>query len=94
MTATRWVADEPMPGLVEVTLNDAWGRVWKFIDKAPIFDEHDVLAPDAIYPIEFDVACTVLGFHSIGGQRVAKISTADPGGVETVEGTYLFDVAC
>jgi hypothetical protein len=93
VTATRWVGDEPIPGLVEVALQDAGGKVWKFMDKAPMFDEHGVLDRESIYPVQLEMACTVLGVRSIRGLSVAKISTADPWGLETVEGTHIFEVA-
>jgi hypothetical protein len=93
VTARRWVSDEPFPGLVEVLLQDAWGKAWKFIDKAPMFDEFGVLDRQSIYPIQLEIACTVLGVRTTGGQDVVQISTADPWGLETVEGTYVFEVA-
>jgi hypothetical protein len=93
VTATRWAGDEPIPGLVEVVLQDVCGKAWKFIDKSPMFDEHGVLDRDSIYPIQLEIACTVLGVRSVKGLSVAKISTAEPWGLETVEGIYTFEVA-
>jgi hypothetical protein len=93
VTATRWVSDEPIPGLVEVLLQDAWGKQWKFIDKAPMFDEFGVLDRESAYPIQLEIACTVLGIRKIDGRDITQISTADPWGLETVEGTFVFEVA-
>jgi hypothetical protein len=89
---TRWVSDEPLPGLVEVLLLDAEGKAWKFIDKAPMFDQFGVLDSESSYPIDLDIACTVLAAHTYEGHSVVKISTADPWGLETVEGVHVFEV--
>lgn len=92
VTATRWVSDEPIPGVVEVLLYDAWGKGWKFIDKAPMFDKLGVLDRESGYPAHLEIACTVLGSRTIDGRSVVQISTADPWGLETVEGTSMFEV--
>jgi len=92
VTATRWVGDEPIPGLVEVRLQDANGDTWQFIDKAPLFDESAVLTRDTAYPVDLDVACTVRARHVRDGRVLFEISTASPWGLETVEGRHLFEV--
>jgi hypothetical protein len=92
MTATRWVSDKPIPGLVEVLLQDADGKTWQFIDKAPVLDESWLLSRDTDYPVDLDVACTILGRHARDGREIVEISTASPGGLETVDGRYLFEV--
>lgn len=38
-----WLGDDPQPRIVEVHLPDAAGRVWRVIDKAPIFDAGNLL---------------------------------------------------
>ena len=86
-SAVRWVDDEPFPGVVEVELADADGRMWTFIDKAAVFDR-DSLSPAAQYPIELKLACTVVERHD---DRVV-ISTAKPWGIETVEQQSTFTV--
>ena len=86
--AVRWVADEPFPGVVEVQLTDADGRPWSFVDKAPIFDGHDVLNASAKYPIDLEIACTVLDRLA---DRVV-VTTAKPWGIETVDRQSRFVV--
>jgi hypothetical protein len=93
VTATRWVSDEPIPGLVEVLLEDANGKVWQFVDKAPMFDEADLLSRDSFYPVNLEIACTVLARHIRDGRPLVEISTATPWGLETIDGTYVFEVA-
>lgn len=90
--ATRWVADEPFPGIVEVEIIDASHRTWKFIDKAPIFDSGRILTSGATYPIDLDLACTVVGPPSNGGNEQVVISTAAPWGLESEDGTSEFVV--
>lgn len=86
--AVRWSADEPIPGLVEVELTDASGQLWHFVDKAPIFDREGKLTPTASYPLELDLACTIIDRTA---DRVV-ISTAEPWGIETVDGQSRFVV--
>ena len=88
--ATRWVSDEPFPGLVELELIDANGRTWTFIDKAPIFNAAGHLTPDARYPLDIKLACTVIAEPSPGEHSHLLISTAEPWGVESVDGESEF----
>ena len=84
--ATRWVSDEPFPGLVEVELTDGSGKAWTFVDKYPMFGPGDDLRPDGRYPINLTLACTVIDRTS----NTVTISTAQPWGLESVNGTYHF----
>jgi len=86
-SAVRWVGDDPFPGVVEVELADADGRTWTFIDKAPVFDADNALGPASHYPVELNLACTVVEHHD---DRVV-ISTAE-WGIETVEQQSTFTV--
>jgi Toprim-like len=92
VTATRWVSDEPIPGVVEVLLEDADGKVWKFVDKAPMFDDAFLLFRDSVYPVGFEIACTILGRRIRDGLQVVEISTARPWGLEAIDGTSQFEV--
>jgi hypothetical protein len=86
--AVRWSADEPIPGLVEVEFDDADGQLWRFVDKTPIFDREGKLTAAAWYPLAVDLACTIVDRT---GDRVA-ISTAEPWGIESVDGQSSFVV--
>ena len=46
--------------MVEVELTDADGYVWRFVDKAPVFDAENVLTPTTSYPVGISVACTII----------------------------------
>jgi hypothetical protein len=88
--AVAWLSDEPFPGLVQVELQDGEGRSWVFADKAAMFDERGILRRDSIYPIQLDIACTVLKrLHLASGEKLL-ISTASPWGVATENGTFEF----
>jgi hypothetical protein len=86
--AVRWLADEPIPGLVEVEFADADDQRWRFVDKAPIFDREARLTSTASYPMEVDLACTIVDRTA---DRVV-VSTAEPWGIESVDGRSSFVV--
>lgn len=91
--AVRWVSDEPIPGWVEVQLTDVHGVVWSLFDKPPVFDGADLLTPDAVYPIDVQVSCEVVGREvPADGTEVLTISTRQPWGVETPGGRSEFQV--
>lgn len=54
--AVRWISDEPFPGVVEVELHDGQGKLWKFIDKYPMFLPKGNLSASSHYPISLNIA--------------------------------------
>jgi hypothetical protein len=56
----RWVADEPLPGLVEAQLTDSDGQVWSFTDKKPIFCSQEV-GRLSRFPLAAAIRCQVIG---------------------------------
>jgi hypothetical protein len=80
--AVRWIAHEPQPGLVEVEFSDAADQRCRFVDKAPIFDSTGTLGSSSPYPVELDLACTIVERQA--GSLV--VSTTDPWGLESVDG--------
>jgi len=87
--ATRWLGDEPNPGIVEVEIVDAFGRVWTFVDKAPIFDEDAHLTRMASYPIPILLECLIVD----SSDGLLTVSTVEPHGLETVDGVSQFVVS-
>jgi hypothetical protein len=85
-TATRWVSDEPFPGIVEVALVDGHGQIWTFLDKSAMFEPKTLLLPSSSYPMVLRLACLVL--H--GGPDGITVSTAEPWGLFTIDGTSEF----
>jgi len=91
MQAVRWVSDD-FPGWVEVELIDRNGKRWTFIDKASIFDQHNVLSSSTAYPMDLRVACRVQQVVKDSADTMYVISTGEPWGVETVDGVNGFEV--
>jgi hypothetical protein len=88
-----WRGNEPQPGLVEVSLTDARGKQWRFIDKAPIFS-CDVFSAETAYPIDILIGCEELLRHvSPDGHDIVTVSTARPWGLETDDGVSEFEVS-
>lgn len=87
--AVRWVSDEPFPGLIEVELADAAGKRWTFVDKYPMFDPESAFGPSTNYPVPLQIACTMLDRR----QDEAVVSTAEPWGLETIDGSHEFVVS-
>lgn len=56
-SATRWVADDPQPGLVEIAFTDADGRIHRFVEKCSVVDADNRLHRSAAFPVEVQVAC-------------------------------------
>jgi hypothetical protein len=83
----RYIHAEP-PGWVECRLIDVQGRVWSFVEKAPVVSEA-LLDASTVYPQPGAIACQVL--DRTGG--VARIDTGQPWDVASVEGQAQFDVS-
>lgn len=90
MRVLAWLGSEPFPGIVEVELIDARGRNWRFVDKAPIFAGD--LRADGVYPVDILVGCTELSRTRTEGRELVTISTAEPWGIESREGCWVFEV--
>jgi hypothetical protein len=59
-------------------------------DKAPIFDGANILRRDSSYPIDVDIACTVVRHIPTDDGGRTLISTIKPWGIETEEGQHEF----
>jgi len=55
--ATRWIADDPQPGLVQIEITDAGGRVHRLEEKAAVLDAVGLLGAHTNYPVEIQIAC-------------------------------------
>src|SRR5438034_5982833 len=92
VTITRYVSDEPQPGLIECQLVDAHGRRWSFVDKTAIFST-DYLDAKSPYPQPGVIAGEVVGrCRDAAGREVVQIDTERPSGIESVEGATRFEV--
>jgi len=84
--------DEHFPGFVACELCDAHGRTSRFVEKVPVVSS-SALGADSAYPQPGFIRCTVLSRGpDASGRVVARIDTAKPDGVESTEGTTIFEV--
>jgi hypothetical protein len=91
VTITRYVSDD-QPGYIECQLVDVHGRIWSFIDKAPVVSA-DYLDTESPYPQPGVIACEVIERVSdAAGRNVVLIDTERPWGVESIEGATRFEV--
>jgi hypothetical protein len=89
---TRWVSDDPQPGIVEFKFVDAGGKDWTFIEKQAIVWSGQ-LDGKSQYPQSSSVRCCVRSLSSDEvGRQVAEIDTQTPWGVESIEGSHIFSV--
>lgn len=88
----RWVADEPQPGLVEVSLVDAYGKRWIFVDKTASFTA-DVVTQNSSFPRDTRIGCEELGSEvEPDGREIVTITTARPWSIETVDEVSEFAI--
>jgi hypothetical protein len=89
---TRYLGDDPQPGIVECQLVDAHGRLWSFVEKSAIVSAGSLHARTA-YPQPGVIAGEVVErSRNPEGREVVRINTEQPHGVCSVDGTAQFDV--
>jgi hypothetical protein len=89
---TRYISDEPQPGIVQCEFSDAHARRWSFVDKTAIFSaEHlDFLTA---YPQPGVIACEIIRrTQDERGRDLMLVDTERPWGVESIEGIMRFEV--
>jgi riboflavin kinase/FMN adenylyltransferase len=91
---TRWVDDEPQPGIVECKLTDAAGSEHLFVMK--YYDATDAeLGASSSYPQRGSIPCKILSMSvDASGQKSAEIDTDQVWrGHETIDGLTRFQVS-
>jgi hypothetical protein len=84
---------EDQPGWVRCHLIDASNRTWTFLEKTPVVSSSH-LVPTSQFPQPGLVACKLLSvFASPRGEQIARIDTMEPWGVESEQGTSVFEVS-
>jgi hypothetical protein len=84
--------DSSQPGWVECEFVDAEGRRHVFKNKVPIFTVED-LGAESKYPTPGVVCCEVLErYQNEKGHETARVTTAEPKGIESTEGLCEFTV--
>jgi hypothetical protein len=92
VSITRYVADEPLPGIVACEFQDAHGRRWSFVEKTA-YVSGEILDGETIYPRPGAIACQVVGRSSDGaGREIVVIDMERPWGVESIDGVARFEV--
>ena len=89
---SRYVDDEPQPGIVECILVDAFGETHFFIEKTAIVSSETLLATST-YPTACELACEIEAkWDEQGGKSLLRVSTERPWGIESVAGVTRFVV--
>jgi hypothetical protein len=92
VSITRYISNEPQPGIVECEFSDAHGRHWIVIDKTAVVSGDD-LDSRTSYPRPGVIACEVVGrSRDATGREITLVDTEHPWGVESVEGSMRFEV--
>jgi hypothetical protein len=79
--------DDAFPGVVELELVDTRERRWLFHEKVPVVT-HEALDATSVYPRPGLIACELIARDG----QIARVSTARPWGIESIEGETEFDV--
>jgi len=89
---TKYISDDPQPGIVECQLVDAYGNEWVFRDKTAVIALGDLDA-DSDYPQPGVIACEIMRLrHDVNGREIISVNTERPWGVEALTGASRFDV--
>lgn len=92
VSITRYVSDEPQPGIVECEFYDAHGRRWNFMDKTAIFSA-EYLNAHTNYPQPGVIACEVVSrWQDAEGREIVLVDTDRPWDVESVDASTRFEV--
>ncbi|QKD01314.1 hypothetical protein [Mesorhizobium loti] len=92
VSITRWIDDDPQPGIVEFEFNDRFGRRWQFHEKQARVSL-EWLDANSAYPRPGDVRCLVLSrSQDEEGRLIAEIDTFQGDSVESLEEVRRFEV--
>jgi hypothetical protein len=93
VSITRYVSDEPQPGLVECEFSDAHGRCWVFVEKTAVVCAEDLDA-HTDYPVPGVIACEIVGRgRDASGKETVLVDTERQWGVESIDGSMRFEVS-
>jgi hypothetical protein len=91
VSIARWT-DDSQPGWVECLLTDARGKVWSFLEKAPVVSAEDLDARSS-YPRSGLIACRVVErWIDEAGREMLRVDTSTPWGIEATSGETRFEV--
>ena len=87
LSVTKYLGDDPQPGIVQCEFEDSDGRTHTIVDKLYIFVDR-LLSDQDSYPVPGTVQCQILDeWRSADGQELARIRS-----VESTDGLSEFVV--
>jgi hypothetical protein len=92
VSITRYLGDEPQPGIVECEFIDAHGRCWRFVQKTAIISAGQ-LDGHTHYPQFGVIACEIISQRrDENGREIICVDSERPWGVESVDAVTRFEV--
>jgi len=89
---SRYIDDDPQPGIVECILVDAFGQSHFFIEKTAIVSTETLLATST-YPTPCELACEVEAeWNDQDGNSFVRVCTERPWSIESITGKTSFVV--
>ena len=89
---TRYVSDDPQPGIVECQLIDAHDKVRKFVEKTAVVCDR-YIDERTTYPIAGTLAAEVVSwFTDEQGREVVRVTTPKPFCIESPDGFTEFEI--
>jgi hypothetical protein len=89
---TKYISDEPQPGIVECKFNDAWNNDYYVHEKTAVVTA-DYLDWDSTYPAGGFIACEIISEWTDAQDRsILSITTNKPWYIETIEGQTEFEI--
>jgi hypothetical protein len=92
VSITRYISDDPQPGIVECEFSDASGRRWIFVEKTATVSA-EYLDAQSSYPRTGEIACEIIGRRQdASGRETVLVDTDRPDCVESIDGSTQFEV--
>ena len=89
---SRYIDDEPQPGIVECVFVDARGQSHFFIEKTAVVSNETLLAT-SVYPTACELACEIEAeWSDQEGNSFVRVCTERPWSIESVAGESRFVV--
>jgi hypothetical protein len=89
---SRYIDDEPQPGIVECILTDAFGNLHFFVEKTAVVSAENLVSTSA-YPVACELACEIEAeWNEKVEGSVMRVCTERPWGLESISGETRFVV--
>jgi hypothetical protein len=90
-TITRYISDDPQPGIVECEFVDAFGHKHTFIEKTAIVSTEQIDSTST-YPRQCVIDCEIIERYRKDAFDIVLVNTEKPWGIESTIGLYSFEV--